>query len=79
MSAPHACAWCPATFWNRTLLADHEADHEREERRDYETEGAAARMRGAPLCANPHPARTWPFVEWRRGWLNAGVARKAAA
>lgn len=78
MSLPYACSWCGASFGRRGLRAQHETVHEREERRDYESEGAAARRAGQPFDANPWPARTWPQVLWGRGWVLQDLKKEAA-
>lgn len=78
MSLPWACSWCGASFSRRADRAQHEDVHEREERRDYEAEGAAARRDGQPFDANPWPARTWPQVLWGRGWAQESTTRRAA-
>lgn len=77
MSLPFECSWCGASFGVRADRAQHEADHERQERRDWEADGAAARLAGRPVEDCPHPARTWPAIEWRRGWLAARMTEAA--
>lgn len=72
------CSWCDQRFGNWTALADHEDQHVRDERPDYEAEGAAARAAGKRFDDCPHPARTWPWREWTDGWLAADQRRKAA-
>jgi hypothetical protein len=78
MSAPHACSYCGAPFWKRSKLNAHEEAHDRAERPDFEAQGAAARLAGVSVDDSPYPERTWPEIEWRRGWLRQHLTRKAA-
>lgn len=78
MSAPFSCGWCAQGFWRRGEWNAHEIEHRRAERPDFEAEGAAARAAGVVFDACPWPARTWPEIEWRRGWLLQDLRKDAA-